>query len=421
MYMRGDMGLCGFGKTKHHSFKEIIMTSSKRNRDVEDIRARYGVNSVQIASFESADGPVENLCAGGATTEKTIFQQASLSKTVGTALCLEYFRRKDISSDTTVNSLLATTGSSFRLKLADNVDPAMTWADEVTIVDLMNHQGLGQHYVNGIPLTEPKYSIEDLCRGNEKFGYPGVYVHKKPKTKFNYSGGGFLVLQLLLEAMENKPIEQIFRPMLDQIDMRDFSFGETARSADFACGYRDDGTPIPNGRLEFPGFAAGGLGPAESLANFWQHLLRAGEPDSFFAAETLDVMVRHPVDKGAMDFMGAFIGTGTFIARAKFNSIAIHQAANDGFRGVYVICVDGPDRGRGFIVFSNGDNNATLLNARVCQIMLHGWDGINPERFARDFDWSSVPQAEIVNMVYKSLVFDAFEPEEIASEPQNNT
>lgn len=288
----------------------------------------------------------------------------------------------------------------------------MTWAEEISVVDLMNHQGLGQHYVNGIPLSEPKYSIENLCRGNEKFGYPGVFVHKKPKTKFNYSGGGFLVLELLMEAMEQKSIEEIFRPMLNQIGMEQFTFGETGRTADFACGYRDDGTAIPNGRLAFPGFAAGGVGPAESLANFWRHLLRAGSPGSFFSPETLDTMTRHPVDNGSMDFMGALIGTGTFIARAKHNSIAVHQAANDGFRGVYVVCVDGPDVGRGCVVLSNGDNNATLVCALVCQKLIQTWDGVKCGKFGENFDWTSLRQEEIVNLAYKRLVFDAFEPEE---------
>ena len=43
----------------------------------------------------------------------------------------------------------------------------------------------------------------------------------------------------------------------------------------------------------------------------------------------------------------------------------LHQAANDGFRGLFLVCFDGPSAAngpRGLVVLSNGDNNAMLLN-----------------------------------------------------------
>jgi len=391
-----------------------MMDSSESRRDrIQKLLAAHKVKSVQISSFSSVDGPIETLCVGADVSDHTVFQQASLSKTVSTALCLEYFRHNGISHEASVNELLEGTSSDFRLTLGPEVDPSMTWADDIQIIDLLNHQGLGQHYVNGIPRTDEKYSIECLCRGNEKYGYPGVFVHKPPKTKFSYSGGGFLVLQLLIEALEQCSVAEVFREKLDALGMEEFQFGEEGHSASYAVGHRDDGTPVENGRLEFPAFAAGGLGPASSMCNFWQHLLRAGEAGSVFSKETADIMLAKPVDNGAMAFMGAYVGAGVFIARARYNSIAIHQAANDGFRGVYVVCVDGPDKGRGFVILSNGDNYATLINAQVTQMMLEGWHGIKSEKFGSDFDWSSLAQEEIVNLAYKTLVFDAFEPEAV--------
>ena len=44
----------------------------------------------------------------------------------------------------------------------------------------------------------------------------------------------------------------------------------------------------------------------------------------------------------------------------------LHQAANDGFRGVLLMCFDGPDADsgpRGLVVLANGDNQAMLLVA----------------------------------------------------------
>jgi hypothetical protein len=53
----------------------------------------------------------------------------------------------------------------------------------------------------------------------------------------------------------------------------------------------------------------------------------------------------------------------------------LHQAANDGFRGLYVVCFDGPDYHRrggpcGYVVNTNGDNEAALLNTAVSVAVL---------------------------------------------------
>ena len=44
------------------------------------------------------------------------------------------------------------------------------------------------------------------------------------------------------------------------------------------------------------------------------------------------------------------MGLGVFVARAGENRVMLHQAANDGYRGVYMVCFDGPDRGKGIVV-----------------------------------------------------------------------
>ena len=48
--------------------------------------------------------------------------------------------------------------------------------------------------------------------------------------------------------------------------------------------------------------------------------------------------------------MGAEMGLGVFVATMGENRVACHQAANDGFRGLYLMCMRGPDRGKGLVV-----------------------------------------------------------------------
>lgn len=91
---------------------------------------------------------------------------------------------------------------------------------------------------------------------------------------------------------------------------------------------------------------------------------------------------------------GRQVGVGTFIAECGPNSVALHQAANEGFRGVYAVVFDGPDRGRGAVILSNGDNNAMLANARALQelLLLDGWgrwQGVSTQ-YLQEPPWESV-------------------------------
>ena len=99
----------------------------------------------------------------------------------------------------------------------------------------------------------------------------------------------------------------------------------------------------------------------------------------------------------------------------------LHQAANDGFRGVLLVCYDGPDAAdgpRGFVVFANGDNQGMLLVASVCRALLTSEAAFSPPLEGVDlslvpsmeggFDTSGMKQEEIVNLGFKGLVLKAF-------------
>ena len=89
----------------------------------------------------------------------------------------------------------------------------------------------------------------------------------------------------------------------------------------------------------------------------------------------------------------------------------IHQAANEGYRGVYMVCFEGPDAGKGFVSLLNGDNPAVLLQCDVCRLMLRklGFSGIDYEKFNNSkFSMVGLKQETIVNLGLKELVLSAF-------------
>ena len=102
---------------------------------------------------------------------------------------------------------------------------------------------------------------------------------------------------------------------------------------------------------------------------------------------------------------------------ARPNRWMLHQAANDGFRGLFLVCFDGPSAAngpRGLVVLSNGDNDAMLFNCAMARAMLEGLGPVAGLDFSTvpdpsaGFDSSGLKQEEIVNLGFKSLVLDAF-------------
>jgi len=426
-YSMGAMGLCMPRKLQSTS-KELIP-----EKKLVDSLKRNCVPGLSIAWFRNGNLYTQTagaaVTSGNATaktkelmTSKTFLEIASLSKTVASAFAIEYFSSRNISLDTPVKKLLKDLNAEFQLE--SKAGQPKEWAEQVLLKHLMDHTGLGMHYVYGIPLSDPMPRPIELMRGNPKYGYPKLKVEKKPGTKFGYSGGGFIMLQYIIELMESKPIEEVMKPFLEKCGMADFSINcKTVPNKPYASGYLDgDGKEVENGRLMFPSYAAGMMGAPADLAKFLIHLGKAykdadvGAPISHATAKH---MLRPGKERGSQKFMGAGMGLGVFIAKAGPNKIALHQAANDGFRGLYVMVFDGPDAKKGptgFVLLSNGNNNAMFLNCEVSRMALEAlrlrgvdFSRVDGEKKSSGFQIKEIKQEEIVNRGLKEMVFDAFE------------
>ncbi|MFZ4714935.1 MAG: serine hydrolase [Bacteriovoracaceae bacterium] len=383
------------------------------------LMTKHNVTGTQIAILTGDDtNQIQTLCFGEAEMGKrkvidsTLFEMASLSKTVATAFALEYFKSKNIPLSTPVNEVFSHTKSSFRLKSLKNAYPE--WSEEVTIKHLMSHEALNMHYVHGVPTDKQMPDVSEFLNGNTEFGYEPIGVLNKPGTMFQYSGGGFLVLEHLISSLEEKSITELSKTFLKNLGLENFSFsGETISGKDYAFGYTVKGEVVPSGRLMFPAFAAGSVGSAHDCAHFLQHLARAYnsvEGSGGISHDTAMEML-HGSDKGCMKFMGCKMGIGVFIAEAGENRFMVHQGANDGFRCLYLHCFKGPNAGIGLVAFCNAELNGVLFISEVTQAFLTHFKmhGVNTSHFKSDFVATNIPQQELVNMGYRNLVFNSFE------------
>ena len=328
---------------------------------------------------------------------------ASLTKTVGAAFAIDFFRKMKISMTHKVNDLLRKYDSEFVL----TSDQSEEWAEGVELQHLVNHTALGMHYVYGFP-TGKKPTCEALLLDGQKFGYDNIKLERKPGTKFKYSGGGFVLLEHMLELISGKSVETLMRAFLDDNGMKDFVLDDLPKSKSnvFAMGFKPVSPEVfsPDGeilsenslRLVFPSLAAGGQATTEAMHKFLIELTnsfwdvtdtcresKTGCPlnskNNRIAHTSAGNMLHAGMECGSLDFMGAGMGLGVFIADAGDNRVACHQAANDGYRGVYFQCFLGPDSGKGFTIVSLAQDEGVEFNARLaarlCEIQT--WSGIN--------------------------------------------
>ncbi len=392
----------------------------------EDLRVKleaslkkHKVTGSMIA-LHTPHGGLQTLCLGervkgqAPVSENAWFELASLSKTIGSCFAVEYFKRANIPLHTSVNSLLAKTKSTFRIKSLDSAHPE--WADQVTLSNLMKHNALNMHYVNGVSAEKKMPNVRELLDGSETYGYVPVGVLHQPSTVFQYSGGGFLVLEHLLESLENKPIQEITAPFFKELGLQNLSFEQaTLPNVTYSNGYLDSGTLVEGTRKMFPAFAAGAMGTATDYLSFLEALSKAYHSTQGYGPISHDtaIQVLQSTDRLSQKFMGVNIGLGVFIAEAASNRLAIHQGANDGFRCLSVHTYKGPDKGNGFVILCNADSRGVLFVAEAAQLILKelNLSGVDVSKFKTDFDSKGVSQEELVNQGYKKLVFEAFTPD----------
>jgi allantoicase/malate synthase/CubicO group peptidase (beta-lactamase class C family)/2-oxo-4-hydroxy-4-carboxy--5-ureidoimidazoline (OHCU) decarboxylase len=357
---------------------------------------KYGIHDAQITIL-TGRGEHQNLAFGKAS-KSTLFEIASLSKSVASCFAIEFLTKKGISLEESVSKYV----------------PEMDFPSELRICHLMSHQGLNLHYVNGVPLNEKMPKISEFLKGNEKYGYEKIKVINTPGEKFQYSGAGFIVLEHLLEKISGKDIRELTKDFLSTLEMDEFTFAqENLPGFDYANGYKDNGELIEGTRKMFPAFAAGALSSSHSVAHFLLSLDKANHDLQGFRGISHDTarLMLHGSDKGCREFMNSLMGLGIFIVEAGENRFMLHQGANDGFRCIFLHCYSGPDRGKGLVSLCNADFKGVLFNAEVTQEILKELKivGIDYSKFKTDFKSDSLPQEQVVNLGYKQLVLDAFQ------------
>src|SRR5579859_2735029 len=128
---------------------------------------------------------------GPAVTPDTLFQAASISKPVSALAVLRLAQEGKLDLDRDVNDYL----KSWKLPEND-----FTRQKKVTLRELLSHTaGMSVHGFLGYERGTPVPSVTQILNGETPSNSPSIRVEAQPGSRWNYSGGGYVVALRLLE------------------------------------------------------------------------------------------------------------------------------------------------------------------------------------------------------------------------------
>jgi CubicO group peptidase (beta-lactamase class C family) len=250
-----------------------------------------------------------------------------------------------------------------------HLPPSSFDASGVTVRRLLSHSaGLSLHGYPGLSPDLKLPSLEESLSGNNG-GAGEVQIVMEPGTQFSYSGGGFTLLQLIIEEVTGKTFSTYMqREVLDPLGMSHSSFewrGDLRPAT--AVAYSASGSPLPN--YLFTEQAAAGLyTTAPDLARFVAAEMRdpEGEPAGrgVLAPETLVLMFKPAIKTG----IGMGWGLGQSVATLPDGSKVIqHSGKNEGWNANIMA---NPQWGVGVVILTNSDNGEGLIGDVVFREIL---------------------------------------------------
>lgn len=297
-------------------------------------------------------------------TADTLFQAASISKTVAAMTSMRAVQDGRFALDQDINTIL----SSWQLPGGE-----FTRDRPVTPRALMSHtSGTGDGFgFPGYAPTAPLPTLVQILDGQSPSNRPQVRLERPPFTGYKYSGGAVTIQELALTEAVGKPLVELARDwVLNPIGMTNSTFEQplpASREKQAARAHGRNGARMGDPWHVYPEHAAAGLWTTPTdLAKFLIEVQKtlAGQSTRVLSRAMMLEMVT-PVGVGpyAVGFSVEKQGEGWYFG---------HGGSNRGFQ-----CAMTAHRlkGYGVVIMTNGDNGGALIQEVRSRIhQAYQWD-----------------------------------------------
>ncbi len=236
---------------------------------------------------------------GTAVTSETLFQAASISKTGSamTALRLVELGKLSLDEDINVNLKTWTLPSSEAMQ-----------GEKVTLRRLLSHTaGTTVHGFPGYAQGDPVPTLPQLLDGVRPANTAAIRVDIKPATQWRYSGGGYEIVQQLIQDVTGKSFAEVTHELvLGPLQMAHSTYQQPLPErlwADASTAYNSEGVEIRGKWHVYPEQAASGLWTTPS--DLAKVILEIQKPGRVLTQKTVDLMNTRCWIITALDFSSA--------------------------------------------------------------------------------------------------------------------
>ena len=330
----------------------VIKGDEHATHNLADRMKELNVPGVSIAvlhegKLEWARGFGARSIGGEPINPDTLFQAASISKPISAMAALHLVQQGKLALDTDVNTYL----TSWKFPS----DP-VTAGKPITLRELLTHTaGTTVHGFPGYSSTEPVPTLVQVLNGEKPANTPPIKSEAPPGDHWQYSGGGFTIMQQMLIDVAKEPYPKLlYDSVLAPIGMTHSTYEQplpVALRDNASTPYRGDGKPVEGGAHTYPEMAAAGLWttPADLLRY-------AVEVQKSLQGKANDVLSQDMTRQMLTPGKGHW-GLGLEIGGSDGNPYFSHGGANEGFRCIFVAY---EKTGEGAAVMTNGDAGGLL-------------------------------------------------------------
>lgn len=345
--------------------EKSILSTDKLNTE--------GVPTASIAILEDGEISARVITKGNEDAD-TIYQSCSISKAITALGVARLVSEGYLDYDTKVIGWLPE--STIECLVDEKTAQLMQY---VTVGMLLSHtSGLSQGGFAGYAGDMP--SPEAVLSGSPPANTPKVHFLSFPGAQFSYSGGGFTVLQLVLEALTNTPFPQIMQDVvLGPLGMTRSHYGPLALSEkNFAKAHDTAHVVSKAGYHEFTELAAAGLWttPTDLLKAISAIQTSLSTTSGFLTQATARKMLSQVTETPSM----GSIGMGWFTT----SSLFAHAGSNDPGYNTYVCSThsttsqendDSKSKHHGIAIMTNSDYGHDVAIQQICSALfyLKGW------------------------------------------------
>jgi CubicO group peptidase (beta-lactamase class C family) len=353
-----------------------------------DRMEHYNVPGVSIAIINSnqiewAKGyGILEVGSNKSVTPDTLFQAASIGKSITAIAAMHFVEEGLLNLDENVNNKLIS------WKVPEN---SFTVKDKVTLRRLLSHSaGMTVSGFRGYAEGEKIPTLLQILDGKLPANNEPIRVDRIPGKSFRYSGGGFQVVQQLLEDIENEPFSVIMQKIvLEPTGMTSSAYElilpENRKEA-AAVAHNVNGQPAEGKWHNLACFGAGGglwTTPTD-LARLGIEISKAYQerPNDILSHRSAELMLTPQSDAGKLGrqvkrYLPGFCsqvkyGLGFVLCGQGQDLLFLHPGHNlPGYRSLLAIM---PVKGQGISIMINGENgNGLILEIFYSFAQAYGW------------------------------------------------